>query len=134
MKIVYVAGRFRAPNGWLIEQNARRAEEAGLSVAEAGAMPLIPHCNTRHFHGLMDEAFWVEGTIELMRRADAVLLVPGWYSSVGATAERKEALRIGLPVFESVAELRAWLLSVGEPASEPKPPTDAETPPSEKRA
>lgn len=40
-----------------------------------------------------------------MRRCDAVLMVAGWESSVGATNERDEALRLGMPVFNSLAEM-----------------------------
>lgn len=43
-----------------------------------------------------------------LRRADAVILIPGWAGSRGANAERKEAERLGKPCFESVDELCAW--------------------------
>ena len=114
VKIVYVAGKYRGPTMWAIEQNVRRAEELGLRVAEVGAMPLMPHCNTRYFHGLLEDSFWLEGTLELLRRCDAVILVSGWYGSIGAKGEKEEAERLGLPVFESVAALRHWLHHEGE--------------------
>ena len=39
------------------------------------------------------------GTMELLRRCDAVLCVGNWRDSVGARAEVEEARRLGLPVF-----------------------------------
>ena len=70
MKIVYFAGPYRADTAWAIEQNVRRVEEqAVLLVEKFGIMPLIPHANTRFFHGLGTDELWLEGTMELMRRA-----------------------------------------------------------------
>lgn len=99
MQIVYIAGPFRAVTAWEIENNVRRAEEVGFLVAQAGAMPLIPHANTRFFHGHQTEQFWLDGTLELLRRCDALMLLPTWAQSSGARGEKAEAERLGLPVF-----------------------------------
>lgn len=95
MKVVYIAGPYSGPNTWAVEQNVRRAEEAGLFVAECGAMPIIPHTNTRFFHGLITEEFWYAGTLELLKRSDGVLFIDGWKDSKGAVAEYKEACQLG---------------------------------------
>jgi len=99
MKVVYIAGKYRGPNPWAVVQNIRAAEEVAAKVIRAGHMPLTPHKNTAHMEGLADDAFFLAGTMELLRRCDAVLLVPGWSRSVGARLELVEANRIGLPVF-----------------------------------
>ena len=109
MKVVYVAGPFRGPDAWRIETNIRWAEVYGMEVAQLGAMPLIPHANTRFFHGTLTDAFWLDGTLELLRRSDAVYLVRGWKDSEGAKAEADEARRLGKPVFEHRADLALWL-------------------------
>lgn len=61
-----------------------------------------------------DEQF-LAGTLELMRRCDAVILVPGWSTSEGTKAEIAEAMRIGLPMFgmegtvdDALRRLTAW--------------------------
>lgn len=100
MKVIYIAGPFRAPTQWGIAENVRAAERWGKVVGEMGAMPLIPHANTAHFHGLMTDEFWIEGTKELLRRCDAALMIPGWEKSTGARGEKAEAERLGMPVFE----------------------------------
>jgi len=40
--------------------------------------------------------------------ADALFLVPGWERSRGTALERKEAERLGKPIFENLAELEQW--------------------------
>ena len=97
MKIIYVAGPFRGPTSWDIAENIRSAERIGLLVARAGAMPLIPHANTAHFHGQCDDTFWLDGTMELLRRCDAAVFLPGWRGSSGSVAEYREAGLLGIP-------------------------------------
>jgi hypothetical protein len=92
----------------------RRAEEVGLYVAQCGAMPIIPHANTRFFTGLCTPEFWYDGTMELLRRADAVMCVQGWEHSKGARLEVLEASKLIKPVFffekpESKAAFEGWV-------------------------
>lgn len=110
MKVVYVAGRFSAPDQWQRARNVRAAETTAFAVAEAGAMPLNPLANTANFFGTLDE-FWYAGTLELLRRCDAVILVPGWQGSKGVQAELDEALARKMPIFERVEELKTWLVT-----------------------
>lgn len=117
MKVVYIAGPFRAKTGWLIEQNVRRAEELGLAVSRLGVAPLIPHCNTRNFQGEGEDSYWLEATMELLRRCDAMILVPGWEKSSGTRAEVNEAARIGIPVFHTLQALEGWLTIKEAPPS-----------------
>lgn len=100
MKVIYIAGKYRGPNAWAVEQNIRAAEEVAARVAAMGLMPMVVHPMTRFIGGAnADEKFWVDGTKEIMRRCDAVVLVPGWGSSAGTRAEIEEAKRLGIPVF-----------------------------------
>lgn len=106
MKLVYVAGPYRGKNAWEIEENIHAARRVGARIASLGYMPVIPHANTAHFDGLQSDEFWLEGTLDLMRRCDMVVMVEGWEKSTGARGEYEEALRIGLPVYESWIELK----------------------------
>jgi hypothetical protein len=99
VKIIYIAGKYRGPTPWAVEQNIRAAEEVAAKVIEAGHMPLCTHKNTAHMEGLADDAFFLAGTMELLPRCDAVLCVSNWRVSVGARAEVEEARRLGVPVF-----------------------------------
>jgi hypothetical protein len=107
--VVYIAGPWRGKTAWSIEQQIRHAEELAFRVAALGAMPLCPHTNTRFFHGELTEAFWLDGTIELMSRCDAVMLTDNWHLSEGTRAEVARAHQLNLPVFDSLEAFHVWL-------------------------
>jgi hypothetical protein len=108
MIVVYIAGPYRAPHAWAIEQNIRRAEELALAVWRSGRAALCPHTNTRFFQGAAEDHVWLDGDLELLKRCDAMLLVPGWERSTGALAERAQAMALAIPVFEDLDRLREW--------------------------
>lgn len=109
MKVVYVAGPFRGPNAWEIEENIRRAERLALQVWRSGAAALCPHTNTRFFQGAADDAVWLDGDLELLARCDAVILTPNWRESSGARAEHGFATSRGIPVFHEIRDLTDWM-------------------------
>lgn len=118
IRLVYIAGPYRAASAWEVACNIHRAREHGARVVTLGAYPVIPHSNTAHFDGLTDdEMFWLDGTLELMRRCDAVLLTEDWQRSSGARREREDALARGIPVFNDALELEEWLIETSEAAS-----------------
>lgn len=117
MKAVYVAGPFRGPNSWEIENNIRRAETLALEVWRMGVACLCPHTNTRFFQGAADDGVWLEGDLELLARCDAIIMTPDWERSSGARAEEQFARAKGIPVFYALDELRAWLTPSPVPAS-----------------
>ncbi len=109
MKLVYVAGPFRGPNAWEIEQNIRRAESLAIKVWRLGVAVICPHTNARFFQGAADDKIWLEGDLEMLRRCDVVMLTPDWRRSSGAKAEVREAIKYGIPVFEDIWSLKAWI-------------------------
>jgi hypothetical protein len=99
--LVYIAGPYRAPTTWEIQKNIHNARLWGVIVAKAGAYPMIPHSNTAHFDGAVEgDAFWLNGTLEMMRRCDGVVLIEGWDRSTGAIEERRQAEQLGIPCLE----------------------------------
>lgn len=116
MKVVYIAGPYRGhlmPDGqynqWEQFENIRRAERDALRVWSMGAAAICPHTNTAHFQGALPDHCWLDGDLEIMSRCDAVLMVDGWQQSAGALAERKQAMKLNLPVFYNFGELEYWL-------------------------
>ncbi|MCG8435902.1 MAG: hypothetical protein MJA83_17910 [Gammaproteobacteria bacterium] len=51
MKIVYIAGPFRAKTPWRVEQNIRKAESWALHVWKMGAVAVCPQVLC--IHGLL---------------------------------------------------------------------------------
>lgn len=107
--LVYVAGPYRAPLPYQRGANINAAWLLGCKVAELGGMPVIPHKNTEHMDGLQSDDFWLEGTLELMRRCDAVIVTSDWERSTGAVGEEWEAQRLSIPVFYGLATLEGWI-------------------------
>ena len=110
MKVIYVAGPFRAENHWEQEQNIRRAEQLALCVWQIGGVACIcPHTNTRYYQGACPDDVWLEGDLEILSRCDALLLAPRWRDSVGTLAEKAYAESLDIPVFDDFEELEKWL-------------------------
>ena len=97
LPLIYIAGSFRAKLPGLVELNVRAAEEAAL------------HCMYRNFNGTVSDPFWLEATLSLLMRCDAVLLLDGWRGSSGSMAEKAWADGHKIPVFESLGALQAWM-------------------------
>lgn len=107
--VVYIAGKFRGANAWAVAQNVRAAEGLAMSVAELGAMPLTPHSIGAHFDGTLTAEFWLEGTKELLRRCDAMIVLPDSATSQGTLGEIIEADKRGIPCFFDLGALERWL-------------------------
>lgn len=108
-KLVYIAGPYRASTPYGVERNIRAAEAFIMPVAKAGAVAVVPHMMFRGHDGALPDEWFLGATLEVMRRCDAVLMMPRWESSAGATKERHEALANGIPVLETMHDLRAWI-------------------------
>lgn len=104
MKTAYVAGPYRADTVRGIVENIRRAEEVALELWKLGFAVICPHMNSALFDGACDDSVWLAGSLELMRRSDIVVLVPGWEDSQGTLAEVFEAGGV-MPVYEWPGDL-----------------------------
>ncbi len=117
MRVIYIAGPFRAENAWEVEQNIRLAETAALAVWRYGAVPLCPHTMNRFYQGAASVEVWLKGDLELLRRCDAVLVVGDFTKSVGTREEIRVATEeMKIPVFYDQdcgyaipPGMRAWL-------------------------
>lgn len=114
LPLIYIAAPFRGPTPWHVRKNVEHARDLGLAVAQAGAYPVIPHTMTADFDKQLTDEFWLDGTMELLRRCDAIFLSSRWKLSRGAIAERAEAIDRDLPVFEEILPwtlLTAWVVA-----------------------
>lgn len=111
LKVIYIAGPYRADTEWGVVQNIRKAEEAALFVWRCGGVALCPHKNTALFGGACPDDVWLRGDLELLSRCDAVWMIGEWGESAGAQAEVQYAFEYGIPVLYDEEQVQAWLLS-----------------------
>lgn len=103
MDVLYVAGPFSALTPEGVAANVAEAVAFGQKIRELGALPLVPHVavvQTEDYEAAMKECF------EMIRRADAVILMPKWHLSPGAVREHYFAKTRGMVVFESLEAYR----------------------------
>jgi len=79
--------------------NAAIAVQAEL--LKAGWSVFCPHANS-HFADVQHKLppdFYYNMDLQFLRRCDAIVMLPGWIASKGATLERDLALERGLPIY-----------------------------------
>lgn len=108
--IVYVAGKYSAENQDDIKFNIAVARNASIKIWEAGFTAFCPHLNTAFFHKdcKCTREDYLKGNLYILRKCDALLLLPDWFESEGAKLEYKIAHKSGIPVFESLDELKKY--------------------------
>lgn len=112
--VVYISGPLTSgTSGRAFIENVAAALDAGITMLERGAVPLVPHTNI--LMGLraphIEYETWLAQDLALLRRCDALLRLPG--ESAGADREVGEAHRLGIPVYYSVETLLAGLDTLG---------------------
>lgn len=111
LKLIFVAGPYRADTEYGVHQNIARAEAAAIELWKLGLSVICPHKNTAYFGGATDDQVWLAGDLEQLRRCDALFLVKGYEQSEGALGEIKLAKELDLPIFEDLDEVAQWLIT-----------------------
>ena len=104
MKIVYISGLHEASSKWEERRVMYGAEGEAYEVVKAGAMPVCIYTIARCRDGR--EALEKHTFLE---SCDALLLGTFWEGSEICVRDKAEAERLGLPVFEDIESLEAWL-------------------------
>ena len=109
MKVVYVAGPYRA-EGWNgVWENIMRAREVSRQLWLKGWAVICPHANTIFMDGPDIEANqFIEGDLEILARSDALCVIDGWLQSDGAQQEHQRAMELQMPIYygaDSVPDL-----------------------------
>ena len=111
--VLYLSGPISSTNGGppasvaLRHSRIEAAREAAIKLWKAGFTPICPHLNTLDMDDeeLTPEDF-IEGDIELVKRSNLVVLLPGWQMSTGAQKEVAAAKVYGVPTYPWVELLR----------------------------
>jgi len=91
MRVAYIAGPYRGKTIADIVKNIRFAESYAVKYWNIGYCVICPHMNTALFDGHAPDTVWLAGGLELLRRSDVVVMIPGWQRSSGSIAELKLA-------------------------------------------
>jgi Domain of unknown function (DUF4406) len=98
--VIYVAGEYSGD----VSSNIEQARLVSAEIYLRGHYPLLrPLINTAYMDevtGILDIEFWYAATMELLKRCNGVVMVPGWESSKDAVAQRALAIAYLLPVWE----------------------------------
>jgi len=105
--LIYVSGPITASNGWLEEQNIRRAEDTALELWKRGYTAVCVHAQGRFYRDVLPASVWLAGDMDLLSRCDGVLFIPGWERSVGCDQEYQHAVEQKVPIYLSLEELDA---------------------------
>jgi len=109
MKMIYIAGPYRAGNAWMVEKNIRAAEEISFQVYSHGAVAICPHTISRYMSGTLSEGFWIEATLNMLSRCDAMVVVKGWEMSAGTLGEIEYAKKHNIAIFYDLKDFYDWL-------------------------
>ena len=119
-RVVYVAGPYSAPTHTGIAANILAARECAMKVWQAGAAAICPHLNT-HSHFEVDSGLtyqdYMDGDFEILKKCDAVFMMPTWEQSKGAKMEHEFARQHFIPILFSLDTLKSWLASKGREAA-----------------
>lgn len=105
-KRVYISGPLFSSGD--PEENVTTAMELAVDLIAAGYAPLCPHL-TWYLDQDQDipHDIWMEIDLPWVAVSDAVLRFPG--SSAGADQETREAFNRGIPIFNTIQELKEKL-------------------------
>lgn len=100
MTLAYLAGPYRSKDGiWGVKRNVEAAMSVARELWKQGYSVICPHANTALMDGPdIPDAVFLEGDIEMLRRCDLIVMLPGWERSAGASVEHQVAREIGLVV------------------------------------
>jgi len=115
MKLIYVAGKYlddyENPTRAGTDANIAIAEEHSIKLIRKGWAVITPHKNTAGYERYEDgDAItwqtWLDIDFEIVRRCDAIYMLPNWEISKGAKMELELAKELGLEI---------WGYGFGEP-------------------
>ncbi len=104
MKLIYVAGKYTADSYSAIDDNIKKAAALSIQLFQKGWNVFTPHKNTAHYEiyeGITDLNYrtWINTTLDILKRCDAIIMLDGWEDSKGSVNERAFALDNGIAVY-----------------------------------
>jgi len=108
---IYCAGAYSASNILDVFENMRKGIRLSTEAFLAGYFVFCPFIDYHFALQLRDGERLTIGdfykySLAWLEVSDAILLVPGWEDSVGTKAEIVKAGELGIPIFNSLEELK----------------------------
>ena len=95
MKLIYVAGRYRAKTWFGKVWNIYKARRAARRLWLEGWACICPHMNTALFD---EDCPYIDGDCVMVARCDAIYMLKGYRSSEGALLELATAKDRGIEI------------------------------------
>lgn len=114
MKVVYVSRSYTGDGTDVTLKNIAFAGKVARSLWDLGYAVICPYKNTAGFEQIHDPEIpynqFLAGDIAILRRCDAIVMLPGWEGSPGARQEFLEAGVAKIPIFHwpLIGELK-WI-------------------------
>lgn len=99
MKLIYVAGPYRAETPAGRTENILHAASAAMKLWRDGWAVICPHMNTAHFDGCVSDETFLAGDLAILERCDAIYMLRDWDKSLGARTELAVAQEQGIEVY-----------------------------------
>jgi hypothetical protein len=100
MRVAYISGSYRSNSVNGIYENIQKARDVAMKYWRLGYAVICPHTNTAFMDGACPDHVWLDGDLELVRRSDIVVMLPGWQSSEGSIKEYQEAVENDKEIIE----------------------------------
>lgn len=98
LRVAYVCGAYHGMTPLEQSQNMDKAREAAIELWRQGYVVICPHLNSAYLERYLPNVDFLGGYLQLIRRCDLVVLLPGWERSPGAGEERRLAEQMGIRV------------------------------------
>lgn len=98
MKLVYIAGAYRARTISEVFDNIMIARKAAIDLWQKGFVVICPHLNSFLMDGDVDDDTFLKGDIEILKRCDAIFMIKNFKRSLGAIKELEKAKELGLEI------------------------------------
>lgn len=105
---VYISSPYTAATEAEVDNNIAHARMIAIWLWNERFVVLCPHLNTAHFETLVTRDVIMDGDLALLENMDAMFLAGNWQNSLGCQLEVALAKEKGIPMFETVEELKQW--------------------------